>query len=355
MSFDFRLDSVCPHQVIFEELELKDSEYLQPISPLASSNLHLYINGMEIPGDGLYSRASLIFNKTGFSSIILGLNDTIELAVDSMSEQSIVLESGNLTIEQIVYDLQKKIPSVSVELSNGYLKMTSKTFGFGSKLKLGSGTAHTVLGIPTNRVYAGKQLYPGWFVVDDPTKVDLRRILFGYPLKSLDDIIEMSYFTSAPYCRRCHGLKIENDFRYDTLGRKVVIRDEDLLYQEVHKILMTIKSSNIFHIWYGTRMSSLVGSNLIGFMKSQILSEISDALDNIRDIKIQQARLQEVTPGEFPERLSVSNFSSPENDPTILNLELEVMSRRGTRVKINQLIRLPDSTLNGFSQGFSRS
>jgi len=355
MSYDFRLDAICPHQVVFEELGLVDYQYLHPISPISTSKVKVFVNEMEVPKEGLHSRAHSFFTHTGFSSIVSGTNDVIKLAVDSGSEQTIILESGVLTIEQIAQDLKNKVSNVDIEVSKGYLSITSKTYGSGSKLIWGDGTAHSTLGVPVDRIYTGKELYPGWDLVVDENSVGLRMVSFNSPFMSSDNIIEMTYFTSSQYCRRCQGLKIENDFRFDTLGRKIKVRDENLLQQEINKILLTIKKSNLFHPWYGTRLSSLPGSKYIDFIKSEILSEVKSALDNMRDIKLQQARLQEVTPGEFPESLSVTKFSQPDNDPTILDLEIDVLSRQGRKVTINQLIRLPKpEVINQLPQGFSR-
>lgn len=355
MSYDFRLDAVCPHQVVFEELALVNYEYLYPVSPVASSRVRVFVNENEVSQDGFYSKAHTFFSNLGTFTITSGVNDVLALSVDANTEQTITLNSGVLTAQQIVKDLSDKISNVDVALKNGYISISSRSFGDNSRLTWGNGTAHITLGAPVNKIYNGNLIYPGWGLVTDSNSIGGRKIAFRKPFKSSDDIIEVSYFTSAQYCRRCMGLKLENDFRYDTLGKKIRVEEENLMLQEVNKILLTLKKSNLFHTWYGTRLSSLSGTKYLDFVRGEILSEVRDALASLRDIKVQQATLQKVTTGEFPEVLSVLKLEQSEDDPTILNLEIEVMSRRGRPMTINQLIKISniDATSN-LSQGFIR-
>jgi hypothetical protein len=75
-----------------------------------------------------------------------------------------------------------------------------------------------------------------------------------------------------------------------------------------------------------------------------------------KDIKMQQATIQEVTPGEFPQSLNITKLSENEMDPTILDLVVEIMSRRGSPVKIHNLIKYKDSSnpTTLLPQGFIR-
>jgi phage baseplate assembly protein W len=303
MSFDFRLEAVCPHQVVLEEQVVSDYLVIRPTSALASSNAVVYVNGAVVPPAGLGSSAFTNFAATGPFLIYRDVNDFVEVSIDNAPFQLIRLNSGTVTASQVAKDLDGA--TLKAQVVNGHIQVASRLTGPTSSLFFGSGTAHTLLGIASERVYVGKTLYPGWGVVVDPASATRERMIqFNSPLMCGDDIVEVSYFTNAAVCRRCLGLKIENDFRYDTMGNKQEVSEEDLMSQEIWKMILTLKGSNVFHNWYGTLVGKKPGGKFIDLFKSQIVAEVSGALRKWKDIKLQQASIQEVTPGEFPHLIS---------------------------------------------------
>jgi hypothetical protein len=351
MSYDFRLDILCPHKVILEELVLTNFQELRTISKLASSIVEVWVDSNLIPNDGLYSKATTAAKNTGVLQIVRDLNDTIEVSVDDGSMQTYIIKSGLVTLYQIMSDLKKKMSGVDLTIQNNILRFSTQSRNKNSKLVWGSGSAHLTLGLPNNRVYVSNEIVPSWNIVNDPISIESRMVYFNKPLKCSDSIIELTYYTSSDYCRRCNGLRIENDFIYNDLGEKVLVKEENLLLQELDKAIITIKNSNPFHLWIGTRIASLSGSKYLNVIKSEILSEITDTLSNLKDIKIQQAQIQEVTPGEFPDVLQISKMNQLESDMTILEITIDVISRRGKQVSLNRYLKL---SIDGSTQGYLR-
>jgi hypothetical protein len=336
MSFDFKLDTICTHQILLERIIPDASGYVRPISPLRNSNVAMWVNGVEVPRSGLSSPVSIISTVTGYVTITNTTN-RLEITVDSFP-QDIVITPGRVSIQQLSEDIGSKIQNAIVSVSNGHLVISSQYPMF-----LHNGSAHAVIGIPRNRYYYPKQLYSPWSVVADPNAIKLNAIKFSQVLHANDDVIEISYVTSADFCRRCRGMLVENDFIYSPLGEKVPISDEDLLLQEVSKAVLTIRGSNRFQPWYGTSIVDITKSKFFDFMKSQIIREVNNVAKNLRDIKVKQAQLQIVTPGEFPDIVQCTKVENDPNDSTILNIAIDIQSKRGGQKRINQLISLSSS------------
>jgi phage baseplate assembly protein W len=225
------------------------------------------------------------------------------------------------------------------------MTLSTQTTGESSALHLDRGSAHETVGLPRHRHYQGHQVFPGWSV-QHAAGSDIandRYIQLQRPVRSDDNVFELSYRTRQEDCRRCQGVGIEFDIRFDEHGAPVTVSEEKLLLQEVEKITFTIKGSNIFHKWYGTSVMTLVGEKMVpnaDILKSQITQEITSALKQYKDVKTRQKRYQSVPPEEFLMNIvSVDVVQDPDN-ATGLVIDVQIENKAGQIGRVTDQIRL---------------
>ena len=186
----------------------------------------------------------------------------------------------------------------------------------------------------------------GFVLVKDTTSVDpgARQIRFRKLRKATDEYYEVTYYTKASECRRCLGLRVENDYRYDLDGTLLTVGDEPKLIQDVKKIVTTLLTSNIFHTWYGTSIPSMVGSKIsnAGFIRTKIMGEIRQALDRFASVQKQQARLQTVTPRERFTRLLQVDVQQDTIEPTAFHVMIAFSNQFRETLVADMSIQLPD-------------
>ena len=212
-----------------------------------------------------------------------------------------------------------------------------------------SSTLTTSLGLSVNRIYRGKNTFPGWTLVNDPSTLSdrpRRLVYFDEPLKADSNFIELTYVTVSQECRRCGGLGVENDWRYGSDGHTAEVRNEALLIQELLKITYTNRGSNPFHPWYGTTILERIGSKNAssGVIQNAITSDIYTMFGRWQSIKRQQEEAvgQFLSDEEYPLRLSSVRLEQSQQDPTVLFLNVEVQNRSTKPIVITRGLRLPE-------------
>lgn len=347
MSQDVSLLQRCPHFVVQEVVDVEDDrQTIIPLQDPSSSQINLNFNGHDIPTAGMSSHARITSSQGGPFSVRQGINDELNLQVDLGPLQTAILPPGTIQIEQMAESLNDSIEGARVFVENNLLTFESETTGFESSLYIKDSTGLTVLGlVPKYR--QGQLLVPAWGLVKDPSSEDpgARLIRFGEQLRTVDDLILIDYYTDATRCRRCHNLRVEYDFTQDATGKVPMLQDEDLLLQEVEKIILTIRGSNIFHTWYGTRLVDLIGQKGgLGQATTMAISqEISNTLRRYREVKAQQSKLQRVTDKEFLLRILSLDVRQNDLDPTMFQIDLAVQNKANEVVNITRNIVVPGS------------
>ncbi len=355
MSYDRLIEHVCPHMVVEEPLYLSvDRQVVRPLRPIAAAaTVKVRFNGeIDIPSYGSSIPAQATGSKSGPFTIQGGINDKLIFTVDDSSPQILTLPSGReLPASQIVDILNRSAKDIAFTVTTKrQIRITTYRNGPAATLFLQStgSTAATTLGIPVNRSWRGKTIVPGWSIINDPNTLEdrpTRLIVFDHPLKGYTDYVEINYTTIRQECRRCGGLGIEHDWRYNAGGGLVKVEGYDLLLQEVMKITYTVLGSNRFHTWYGTNVINSIGKKLssTGIVQNMILSEISDAFRHWQTVKRQQEENigQLVTDEEYPFRLSVVNLQQSDQDPTIILVNVVVQSRSNKTVEIVRGVKVP--------------
>lgn len=303
-----------------------------------------------MPSQGNVLGAKAKGSLPGPYNIRAGVNDTLILSVNSNPDQTLVVPSGFQTsAKQIVDSLNSQTRNVVFSLTKkGQVMATTRTLGRTAKLIFrATSTLAQTLGLVTGRYYTGQQIMPRWFLVNDPNTLEdrpTRLIVFEEKILGTNDFFEINYTTIRQECRRCGGTGVENDWRYDSSGEVIEVRDTDLLMQEVTKIVYTERGSNPFMGWYGTRIVESVGQKMSdrGLIQNMILSDLRDAFRRWQDIKSQQEALGEtVTDEEYPFQLLVANITPDATDPTVIYVNAVIQSRSSKPIQISRGLKLP--------------
>lgn len=353
MSYDRQIDQVCPHFVVDETLYVGDDlRTVRPLRPIASANsVSLRINGaISVPSAGVYAPASTVGNRNGPFSIQTGVSDTLTLQVNSGEVQTAVLPATNrLQASRIVDMLNAQFKDLAFSVVGGKIGLQSGAMGPGATVFVHeSSTLATLLGIPVKRLYRGRVITPGWTLVNDPLTLNdrpTRLIIFDDLLKGTNNFVEITYSTIRQECRRCGGLGIENDWRYNLKGEVSQVRDEALLIQELQKDFYTLMGTNPFHTWYGTNLLDVVGKKLAagGLVQNMIISDITQAFARWQSIKRQQEGKvgQAVSDAEFPYHLLSVNLQQSTADPTVVFVKIVVQNRAMKQIELERGLRLP--------------
>lgn len=365
MSYDRKLEQVCPHMVVGEALFLNaDRQSVRPLRPIASAaSVRVRINGeVEIRATGHSVPAVAKGTLPGPFNVRSGVNDRLVVSVNGGPDQVLVAPAGlGVTAAALAKALSAAAKGLQFRVSRRFqIQATTATRGPTARIhfKVGSTLAPTLglsadkrlggLGrVVAGRVYRGAEVIPAWSLVNDPNTLSdrpTRLIVFDSRLDSTSDFLEINYATVRQECRRCGGVGIENDWRYTAAGTLVTVRNADLLSQEVLKITYTEKGSNPFHPWYGTGLLEAIGRKMSdhGLVHNMILSDLQQAFRRWQGIKREQEEIpQAVSDEEYPFRLLVTNLEPDPSDPTIVYVNAVVQNRSSTPIQISRGLQLP--------------
>lgn len=370
MSYDRKLEQVCTHQVVEEALLFNsDRISVRPQRPIAAAaSVKVRFNGLsDVPSTGAQTSATVKGSAPGPFTIKAGVNDTLVFSMNGRPNQTIVAPSGtSLTAASLAKSLTAQVGGLLFTPTKRLqIQVITATRGQEAQIQFKTGsTLAATLGLSVNRVYRGQEIYPRWSLVNDPNTLSdrpTRFIVFDRALESLSDFVEVSYTTIRQECRRCGGVGIENDWRYDRAGATIRVRNAELLSQEVLKITYTAKGSNPFHPGYGTLFLDAIGKKLTdqGLVQNLILSDLQDAFRRWQSIKRQQEEDvgQFVSDEEYPFRLLVVNLEQDAVDPTVIFVHATVQNRSSSPIQITRGLKLPEpldlmgsSAQNAFSR-----
>jgi len=192
----------------------------------------------------------------------------------------------------------------------------------------------------------------GFIIEPDELRVaPASKLVFGQTHQDASPILEVSYTTDARNCRRCHGFRAENDFRFDNLGRLILAENEEKMIQDLMKFVLTVKSSNKFHPELGTGLLGLIGSKVFNLdqLRLEATRDVADSVTGLIRLQQRQVQYQRVTVREVIERLlSVDFQQQDENDPTLFDMLIAVESASG-QIETDKIpLRIP-----GLSQTLS--
>ena len=353
MSYDRQLEQTCTHLVAEEYLLMRgDRQVATPLRPIASStSVVVRANGVAtIPSFGVQTPAQSGGARSGPFTITTGVNDRLKFRVGNDPWQDVRIPSGlRIQPDRLALSINTRVDGVQFFTDNNTIRFRSNLLGQSATVFIdSSSTLATLLGIPVGRHFNGKNVFPGWALVNKPGTLSdrpLRLIVFDEPLRADLNFLEVNYTTVRQECRRCGGLAIENDWRYGVTGEVTQVRDEILLIQELQKIIYTITGTNSFHNWYGTRIIDQIGEKLVvgGILQNRITSDIYTAFGRWQSIKKQQEETvgQVVSDEEFPFQLQGVKLEQSQDDPTVLFITVTVANRSLKPIQLIRGLRLP--------------
>lgn len=355
MSYDRRLEQVCPHRVVGEALFLNsDRQTIRPQRTIASAvSVTVHFNSeVTVPAAG-YSTPAIAKGATPGPFSISSSTNRLVVSIDGRPDRVIDAPVGT--------SINTKALCLALTTAAGrqlsftpskrqQVQVSTSSRGPAAQLLFKSGsTLAAKLGLVTGRVYRGQAIYPPWSLISDPNTLSdrpARFIVFDRPIESTTDFVEVGYTTVRQECRRCGGVGIENDWQYTGAGDLVKIRNSDLLMQEVLKITYTERGSNPFHPWYGTGLLEAIGKKLTdqGIVQNMILSDLQNAFRRWQSVKRKQEEElgQFVSDEEYPFRLAVVNLQQDPSDPTIIFVNAIVQNRSSKPIQISRGLALPE-------------
>lgn len=351
MSFDFQLAWPCPHLTLEEVVSLgsdrKSLACRQPVSAVGTIRL-MVNNEFFIPQGGLYMPGRLHSTDSGPFSLVE--NEDVFTVTSSLGSETFsfgVVGTNRLTTDELIKHLQQNNISVAtVENRNGHLCFTDTSkVGVDSFVGV-TGTAAASLGFGSagvngrQRRAVGRMLYPGWELATREDTITNRYPRFLQPIKT-NPIFKVSYAVHPSRCLRCNGTYVENDIRYDHTGQTIIVENENLLYQEVLKILLTDIGSNPYHTWYGTSIRKRIGAKAVGGVSALISEDVRKALLLYQKLQEKQSDYQPVTFKERMYTVAQVKVSPHVEDPTTFLVEVTVQNASNEPINLSIVFTVP--------------
>lgn len=349
VSRDVQLGWNCPHLTLEERITLgNDRRSLVTAQPVASSNILgiLADYDVQIPRTGLYSQAKLISFQAGPYTLIE--NETDLSVVTSAESFSLNLDATKFyTADEIALLINRASTTKKTVAGSdkGRLTITDTARVGSSSIVQVFGLSLPKLGFSKQSGAQGKMLYPPWELYTPPNEITSRYPRFTQPL-AYNPILAVSYVTSQQRCLRCRGTGVENDYRFSATasqtaagtvpaGSIITIANEDLLYQEALKIVLTNRGSNPFHPSYGSSVLSRIGSKTLAATAAAINQDVRRALLLLQESQAQQAQYQSVTARERLYAIQSVNTTPDQYDPTVFYVDVTVQNASTAPVTLN--------------------
>jgi len=188
-------------------------------------------------------------------------------------------------------------------------------------------------GVSVVQVYLKGVLVPvndptfGYSIVPDPAYLQenypFYKILFNQPMRELGSLIEVTYFTRAPFCLKCGGTGQVVDWEASPSGGLLHTVGEKKLSQQVFKYILT--SVNPFNTTLVCPIRDYVGKKFgLTVTEQDIASAATTILTQYQSIQAAQGTVQTLDPREMIKNLvSVEARQDPTN-PLIIYLALQV-------------------------------
>ena len=129
--------------------------------------------------------------------------------------------------------------------------------------------------------------------------------------------------------------------------------NEDLLYQECLKVVLTKKGSNPYHTTYGTEIMSQIGQKISSAAGMYISQEIASALSGVQEMQRKQGKYQRVSLREKLYQVRAIDVSPSSSDPSLFFVDMVVLNASNQPVSINIAFSVPGAVALAGSNGLS--
>jgi hypothetical protein len=167
-------------------------------------------------------------------------------------------------------------------------------------------------------------------------------IKFNNNWRSTEDYFEVSYNTIPSYCPKCVGRNTLDDVSWDIRGDFILLRDEQLLLQNLEKFTITAIGSSPFHTYIGTNLVNLLGQKVLdpNYLSSNIIQEINASIAKFRDLQSQYRQTgRAVTAGELLDKVESVKVTQDASDPTIFRAMIIARAMSGRTVQYSQYLK----------------
>lgn len=353
MSYDRRLEQLCPHRVredlvFVDPLDRQTARPLRPISSAQSVRIRLN-DAFDVPSEGVNAPAQTRGSREGPFTLTPS-NGTFRVAINGGDVQTITLPPAErLSASRVSDQLNALLRGLVFSAEGAFVRVRTELEGVDSTFYILTGSPlASLLGFTSDRSYRGRMVAPGWTLVSDPATLadrPTRVVVFDEPLAGFRDFVAIDYVTLREECRRCGGLGVENDWSYGQDGLVLAVRDEDLLLQELQKVTLTVRGSNPFHPGYGSTLLERIGQKAVpqGIVQGVIASDVQQVFNRWQGLKRAQERDigQVVSDEEFPDRLLGVEIQQSSTDPTVLFVTITVQNRSRRPIQLTRGLRLP--------------
>ena len=343
MSRDVQIAFNCPHVIGEERVTLgSDRRTLYTSKPINGPSLVKVVanDGAEVsPFTGLVTLASVKSYRREPYKVTLA-NRTLVVR-SQLGTATVTFPQGYLSAARVVETLNAGAGSlVTATSSTGYVTVTDKGDPGPESRVLLSGSALEALGFDRQSGAKGRTVIPPWKLytrsaVNPEDAVDSLGYYVGFDAPVAQNPYFTVTYTVAPnLCLRCLTTEVENDYRFDAQGAALIVRDENLLYQSILKYLLTEIQSNIYFPWYGSTLTTLIGTKVLGGTGAGIRQSVSNALTTFKALQDAQAKYQRIT---AKERLfAVDNIAVAQSttDPTVFYVQVSVRNYASEPVDI---------------------
>jgi len=183
----------------------------------------------------------------------------------------------------------------------------------------------------------------GWTIQDDELSIEpdkRSKIVFNNSVRIYDMLIELEYVTTKPYCRKCSGKAIVNDYQVADDGSFKKIIQSRKLVQKIYKFIFTSKCYFYPNLTTGLKnyIGKKFGTTSLG--PDDISFEITNALTSMKSVQSSQAQIQNLDPQEILRDIKSISVVRDSNDPTIVNVDMDVLTYSGDQAKVDFGIRI---------------
>jgi phage baseplate assembly protein W len=338
MSEDLQISYACPHYIRYERVSLQNGVYIAPSSPITGSGLlQIRRDGVELKPEG-NTREAKITSPDVSPFRVRNNSNVLTINTTEGYEQTITVPTKIYKAEDLATLLQPSLSSITVKATpDNSLVFTDDGRGVGFTLK---GTLLKSLGFKKQKQRVKtKKSTPSWGLVNRLNGYDVR---FSERLEP-EGLLEISYTTEKRFCRRCGGTGVENDFRFASSGDLQKVRDTDLLYQNIAKILLTEIGSNPYHDWYGSNATALIGQKNNAAIAVALRMSVQQALDKFQRLQQDLKRVQYLSPEERLMGVQSVEVSALNDNATALLCNVVVKSGANRPVSVNVIFSVPGS------------
>ena len=346
-----------------------DRRSLVTRQPVASGNhIRITVNDqLTVPREGLLSRAQLSGAVSGPFRIIKNEN-TVTVRNRNQGVTDLVLPIGTRVTTDAVAELFNRAfrsgqSAIVAQNLNGFLRFTDLLDqGTRSQVKI-EGDATKQLGFTLQVRARGRTVYPTWVLAEresltvNPGLSSVRKVPARFPrfistVKG-NPVFKVSYTTYQQYCRRCQGFGIENDYLLQASGNPFTVVNEDLLNQDVLKILSTIRGSNAYHPEYGTTLLTRIGTKAIGSGVASINEDVVTALTVFQRLQDFAGKYQQITARQRLANVIAINTFPSEFDPTVFEVQVIASNASNVPVVVSTVYAAPGTAALAGTNGLS--